>query len=844
MEVKEERSVYSYEEVFSKTKKYFNNDELAANVWINKYALKDLKGNILELDPSDMHRRIAKELARIEAKYPNPLSEEKIFSLIDKFKFLIPQGSPMTGIGNPYQISSLSNCFVIGNKTKADSYGGIMKLDQKLVQLMKRRAGVGADLSFIRPSGTTVKNSARFASGVETFMNRFSNSTREVGQSGRKGALMLTIDIQHPDAEAFIDAKKDKTKVTGANISIKIRDEFMEANLSGKDYTQMFDFEGKIIKKEIDAKKLWDKIINNAWEDAEPGVLFWDTIIRESVADCYWDLGFLTICVNPCGEITLCANDSCRLLAINLYNFVKNCFKENAEFDFDLFKEYAGYAQRIMDDIIDLELECIDKIINKILTDPEEEEFKLVELELWRDIKDICTKGRRTGTGITAEGDMLAALGLRYGTDEANNFAEKVHKELKLSCFRSSVQLAKERGKFPIYDHKREENNPFISRIREEDPELYNDMVIHGRRNIALLTIAPTGTVSLMSQTTSGIEPAFMISYRRRKKLNANDTISRVDFIDEIGDKWEESNVFHHKFKDYLIAKGFTDERIEDLSDDEIKELVEESPYHKATSNDVDWIKKVEMQGRIQKHVDHSISVTVNLPSDVTRELVNDVYVTAWRSGCKGCTIYRDGSRSGVLISAENKKQSEQDTVYKENHAPRRPKELKCNVHRFRNGGQQWIGFVGVLDDRPYEIFTGIIDEIKLPFTIKEGYLLKSKLDGKNKYDFVGMGGAIEYKIEWVNKIFNEEYWNYGRLFSGILRHGMPLQNVVDLINTLKLDGDHISTWKAGVARMIKAYIKDGTKVNGKLCPDCKTEALAYKEGCLTCESCGSSKCS
>jgi len=843
---------YTAEEVKKASFEYFQGDELAATVWSTKYALKDSYGNFYELTPDDMHKRLAREIARIEKHYPNPLTEDELFELFRHFKYIVPQGSPMTGIGNDFQIASLSNCFVIGFDHDADSYGGIIKIDEEQVQLMKRRGGVGHDLSHIRPKGSPVKNSALTSTGIVPFMERYSNSTREVAQDGRRGALMLTVSIKHPDSESFIDAKLEAGKITGANISVKIHDDFMQAALAQETYTQQFPIEDDHpwFKKEIDAHSLWKKIIHNAWQSAEPGVLFWDTITRESVPDCYTDLGFKTISTNPCGEIPLCGYDSCRLLAINLYSYVNHPFTPEASFDFDLFKKHVAVAQRIMDDIIDLEMEKIDKIMAKINADPEDEEIKRTELKLWEKIKNKTSMGRRTGVGTTAEGDMLAALGLRYGTNSAIDFSEQVHKILALAAYRSSVTLAKERGAFSIYDAKREEKNPYILRLREADPELYDEMVKHGRRNIACLTIAPTGTTSIMTQTTSGIEPVFMPVYTRRRKVNPNDKNVRVDFVDENGDSWEEYVVFHHKFVTWMEANHYS--TTQKYTKAELDELVEKSPYYKATANDIDWLKKVQMQGRIQKWVDHSISVTINLPADTTEELVGQLYEEAWRCGCKGVTVYREGSRAGVLLSVEEKK-SEKSGERKicfpqsEEHLIR-PKELDCDVVRFQNAKDKWIAFVGLKDGRPYEIFTGLADDeegIALPKTVTQGKIIKTVDENGNKrYDFQ-FTNKRGYKttIEGLSHKFDKEFWNYAKLISGVLRYGMPIDQVIKLVSGLQLDSESINTWKVGVERALKKYIPDGTEANGKNCPSCGQKTLIYQEGCLTCKNCGYSHC-
>ena len=839
---------YTFDEAYQASLDYFTGDELAAKVWVNKYALKDAFGNIYEQTPTDMHRRLAGEVARVEAKYPNPLSEQELFELFDHFRFIIPQGSPMTGIGNDFQIASLSNCFVVGVEGNADSYGAVIRIDEEQVQLMKRRGGVGHDLSHIRPKGSPVKNSALTSTGLVPFMERYSNSTREVAQDGRRGALMMSVSIKHPDAESFIDAKMTEGRVTGANVSVKIDDEFMEAVVSGAMYHQQYPIAGDdpMVTKLIDARSLWKKIIHNAWKSAEPGVLFWDTILRESVPDSYADLGFRTVSTNPCGEIPLCPYDSCRLLAINLYSYVVNPFSKDAYFDFDLFKKHVGLAQRIMDDIIDLESEKIEKILEKIASDPEGEDIKRTERELWEKIQRKTLAGRRTGVGITAEGDMLAALNLRYGTEEATDFAEKVQKTLALAAYGSSVKMAKERGAFEIYDAKREEHNPFILRLKNESPALYEDMVKYGRRNIACLTIAPTGTTSLMTQTTSGIEPVFLPVYKRRRKVNPNDADVHIDYVDETGDAFEEYVVFHHKFvtwmlaNDYPVTKKYTAE--------EIDHLVALSPYYKATSNDVDWVQKVRMQGRIQKWVDHSISVTINLPNDVSEEMVDKLYVEAWRSGCKGCTVYRDGSRSGVLLSTEKNKKKSEDCMEPPVIVSTRPRELEADVVKFQNNREKWIAFVGLMNGRPYEIFTGLADDeegIMLPKTVEKGSIIKSyDADGRKHYDFQFKNKrGFKMTLEGLDSKFEPEYWNYAKLISGVLRYGMPISQVIKLVQEMELNNESINTWKNGVARALKKYLPNGTELKGQKCPNCGYETLVYQEGCLICKNCGPSRC-
>jgi len=840
------QKTYSQEEAFNASLEYFKGDDLAARVWVNKYALKDSEGNIYELTPDDMHHRIAKEISRIEQKYPNPLNEEQVFNLIKNFKYIVPQGSPMAGIGNPFQIASLSNCFVIGNDGQSDSYGGILKIDQEQVQLMKRRGGVGHDLSHIRPKGSPVKNSALTSTGLVPFMERYSNTTREVAQDGRRGALMLSVSINHPDAEDFIDAKMEQGKVTGANVSVRMDDDFMKAVESGSPYTQKFPVQSPNprVSKTIDAQKLWGKIVHNAWQSAEPGILFWDTIIKESVPDCYSDLGYKTVSTNPCGEIPLCPYDSCRLLAINLFSYVDQPFTDKATFNFKLFKEHIAAAQRIMDDIIDLELEKVDVILEKIKADPELDDTKAVEYNLWTNIKEKAQQGRRTGIGITAEGDMLAALGLRYGSEDANKFSIEVHKTIALEAYRASVHTAKDRGAFEIFDAEREKNNPFILRLKEADDKLYYEMLEYGRRNIALLTIAPTGTTSLMTQTTSGIEPVFLPVYKRRRKVNPNDKDVRIDFVDEVGDSWEEYLVFHHKFKQWMSVKGIDTEK--NYSQEELQKIVENSPYYKATSNDVDWLSKVRLQGAVQKWVDHSISVTINLPNEVSEELVGKLYLEAWKAGCKGVTVYRDGSRSGVLISNESKKSDNEESL---THFPtKRPQILEADVVRLQNNKEKWIAFIGLINDQPYEIFTGMADDedgILIPRWVNNGVIIKSRNeDGSSRYDFQYKNKrGYKTTIEGLSHKFNPEYWNYAKLISSTLRHGMPIEKVVDLINSLQLDSESINTWKNGVARALKRYVADGTEAKGQKCDSCNSKNLIYQEGCLTCKDCGSSKC-
>ena len=846
-----ERKIYTQAEVENATRDYFKGDELAAKVWATKYALKDSFGNIYEKTPDDMHRRLASEIARIEEKYPNPLSKEELFELLRDFKYIVPQGSPMTGIGNEYQVASLSNCFVIGFDGDSDSYGAIIKIDEEQVQLMKRRGGVGHDLSHIRPKGSPVKNSALTSTGLVPFMERYSNSTREVAQDGRRGALMLSVAIKHPDAESFIDAKMESGKVTGANVSVKIDDEFMNAAINNIPYTQQYPLYGNNpwVKKDIDAAALWKKIVHNAWQSAEPGVLFWDTILKESVPDCYAELGYRTVSTNPCGEIPLCPYDSCRLLAINMYSYVNNPFTPEAWFDFDLFSKHVQLAQRIMDDIIDLEMEKIDRIIAKIESDPEDIDIKNTEFQLWEKIKTKTSQGRRTGVGTTAEGDMLAAMGLTYGTDEAIEFSEKVHKAVALAAYRSSVTMAKERGAFSVYDAKREENNPYISRIREADPALYEEMTKYGRRNIACLTIAPTGTTSIMTQTTSGIEPVFMPVYTRRRKVNPNDKNVRIDFVDENGDSWEEFIVFHHKFVTWMEANNYSTTK--NYTKEEVDELVAKSPYYKATANDVDWMKKVQMQGRIQKWVDHSISVTINLPNDVSEELVGKLYEEAWRSGCKGATVYRDGSRAGVLVAMEEKKEEKKDDKERcfcyEDERLVRPRELKCDVVRFQNAKDKWIAFVGLYDGRPYEIFTGLADDeegIVLPKNVTEGKIIKVVDEKGKRYDFQFTNKrGFKTTVEGLSHKFDKEFWNYAKLISGVLRYGMPIDQVIKLVSGLQLDSESINTWKVGVERALKKYIPDGTQISEQACPHCGQKSLVYQEGCLTCKNCGYSRC-
>ena len=845
---------YTYNEAFEASKIYFEGDELAARVWATKYALKDSQGNYFELTPDDMHRRIAREIARIERKYKNPMDEQLLFDLMNHFRYLVPQGSPMAGIGNNLQVGSLSNCFVIGLKGEPDSYGGIIKIDEEQVQLMKRRGGVGHDLSHLRPKGAEVKNSALTSTGLVPFMERYSNSTREVAQDGRRGALMLTVSVKHPDSEAFVDAKMTEGKITGANVSLKIDDAFMQAAIEGKEYTQQYPIHAEKPKytQNIDATTFWNKIIHNAWQSAEPGVLFWDTIIRESLPDCYADLGFKTVSTNPCGEIPLCPYDSCRLLAINLYSYVENPFTPNAKFNFSKFKEHVMYAQRMMDDIIDLEMEKIETIIAKIEADPETDEVKATELNLWKKIKDKTSQGRRTGVGTTAEGDMIAAMGLTYGTEEATKFSVEVHKTLALAAYRSSVMLASERGAFPVFDYKREVNNPFMNRLKEADSELYDLMLKYGRRNIACLTIAPTGTTSILTQTTSGIEPVFLPVYKRRRKVNANDKEVRVDFVDESGDAFEEYVVYHPKFITWMNINGI--EVKDNYTQEQIDEIVAKSPYYKATSNDVDWLNKVKMQGAVQKWVDHSISVTINLPNDVSEDMVNKLYVEAWKSGCKGCTVYRDGSRSGVLISLKSEKKKTT-----ENAAPspadengfvthKRPIELDADVVRFQNNKEKWIAFIGLIDGKPYEIFTGIADDdegIFCPKSVSKGKIIKViDENGQKRYDFQFVNKrGFKTTIEGLSEKFNPEFWNYAKLISGVLRYRMPIAQVLKLVGSLELDNQSINTWKVGVERALKKYLPNGEKASGQTCPNCGQESLVYQEGCLICTNCGTSRC-
>ena len=847
----ETEKTYSYEEAFEASRDYFKGDELAARVWVNKYALKDSYGNIYEKTPEDMHHRIAREIARIEQRYPNGMTEDQVFDLIKDFNHILPQGSPMAGIGNEYQVGSLSNCFVIGLDGAPDSYGGIIKIDEEQVQLMKRRGGVGHDLSHIRPKGSPVKNSALTSTGLVPFMERYSNSTREVAHDGRRGALMLSVSISHPDSEAFIDAKMTEGKVTGANVSVRINDAFMQAAEKGEKYVQRYPIDGEgepLVTREIDASALWRKIVHNAWKSAEPGVLFWDTITRESVADCYADLGFKTISTNPCGEIPLCPYDSCRLIAINLYSYVLNPFTDEARFDFDTFRSHVAAAQRIMDDIIDLEMEKIEKIIAKIEADPETDEVKQTERNLWNKIRTKTLKGRRTGVGTTGEGDMLAALGLRYGTEEATSFSVEVHKALALAAYRSSVEMAKERGAFEMFDAQREANNPYIGRIREADPQLYEDMVKYGRRNIACLTIAPTGTTSLMCQTSSGIEPVFMPVYKRRRKVNPNDPNIHIDYVDETGDAFEEYIVYHHKFITWMQVNGI--EVRNNYTQEEIDDLVKRSPYYKATANDINWLEKVNMQGRIQKWVDHSISVTINLPSDVSEDLINDLYMQAWKVGCKGCTVYRDGSRSGVLIATQKDKKAEEKPVLaiEAHQLLKRPIELDADVVRFQNNKEKWIAFIGLVNNKPYEIFTGLADDedgIFCPKSVNKGKIIKAiDENGNKRYDFQFINKR-DYKttIEGLSDKFNPEYWNYAKLISGVLRYGMPIEQVIKLVGGLELNSESINTWKMGVERALKKYLPNGMQASGQKCPNCGQETLVYQEGCLICTSCGTSRC-
>lgn len=840
---------FSYEECLAAATQYFNGDELAAGVWLNKYALKDSYGNIYEKTPADMHRRMAAEIARVEQKYANPLSEEEIYNLLEGFKYIVPQGGPMTGIGNKYQIASLSNCFVIGNEGPSDSYGGIMKIDEEQVQLMKRRGGVGHDLSHVRPKGSPVKNSALTSTGVVPFMERYSNSTREVAQDGRRGALMLSISIDHPDSEHFIDAKLDGTKVTGANVSIRMTDGFMKAATNGETYLQKYPVNSKnpVFTREVDAQRLWKKVVHNAWASAEPGILFWDTVTREAIPDCYKEYGFETVSTNPCGEIPLCPYDSCRLLAVNLLSYVEDPFSPAAKFNFEKFKKHARLAQRIADDIIDLELEKIDAIIGKIKNDPEGEAVKATELELWEKIKEKCIQGRRTGIGITAEGDMLAALGKRYGSQESIDFCEEVHKNLALEVYRGSVLLAKDRGTFGVFNWELEKNNPFIERLGSADSTLLEDMKKYGRRNIALLTIAPTGTTSLMTQTTSGIEPVFMPSYKRRKKINPNDQNSRTDFVDEVGDHWQEYHVFHHQFANWLKIHDYDLDQVSAMDEDSLESIIAKSPYANSTARDVDWVSKVELQGRVQQWIDHSISVTVNIPEEITEEKVAEIYETGWSSGCKGITVYREGSRSGVLISNDDKKKKQQGEFITDSKAPERPKALEADVVRFRNQDEKWLAVIGLINDRPYEVFTGRAeDSFHLPHWCKSGNIIKEKDDqGNTRYDFQFQDkDGFKITIEGLSRSFNPEYWNYAKLISGVLRHGMPLLDVIHMVDNLHLSNQSLNTWKNGVIRALRSYVPSGTKAENSVCGDCGEDAVVYQEGCLICKNCGNSKCS
>jgi len=838
---------YRYEEVLKHTIDYFGGDELATKVWINKYALKDSKGRIFELSPDDMHRRMAHEIARIEANYSNSLSEEEIYEVLKDFKYIVPQGGSMSGLGNNHQIVSLSNCFVIGQEGNADSYGAILKTDEEQVQLMKRRGGVGHDLSQIRPKGMPVKNSAITSTGVVSFMERYSNSTREVAQDGRRGALMLSISVNHPDVEDFIDAKTDTSKITGANVSIKIDNKFMKAVRENGKYVLKFpvNSDSPIFEKEIEARKIWEKIISNAWESAEPGILFWDTIKEESIPDCYSDLGFNSVSTNPCGEIPLCPYDSCRLLAINLYSYVKNPFSPSATFDTELFENHIMIAQKIMDDIVDLEIEKIDGIIEKIASDPQNKEVKKTELDLWQKIQFKCIQGRRVGIGITAEADMLAAMGYRYGTLEATEFATDIQKKLALSTYRASTKLAKERGSFPIFDSKKERDNPFLQRMNSVDSGLYDDMMKHGRRNIAMLTIAPTGTTSLMTQTSSGIEPVFNVAYKRRRKINPQDKSSTTSFSDKEGDKWEEYRVFHHQFVTWMKENGYDASKIQMLDDEKLNEIIDKSPFYKAMANDVDWIQKVEMQGAIQKWVDHSISVTVNVPNQAPKELIEKIYLKAWETGCKGVTVYRDGSRDGVLISDSSKN----DTLHSdfiETNAPRRPQSIPARIIRFNNHKEKWIAIVGMFNEKPYEIFTGCAeDSFLIPMNVKHGRIIKNKFEGKSRYDFQYQDkDGYNITFEGLSRSFDKDYWNLAKLISGVLRHGMPIKSVVDLVSNLNLNDESLNTWKNGVIRALSKFIPNGTVAKGNSCPECENNSLIYQEGCLTCKDCGYTKCS
>tara|TARA_B100001123_G_C15335798_1_gene1032773 strand:+ start:558 stop:3044 length:2487 start_codon:yes stop_codon:yes gene_type:complete len=827
--------MFKFEEAVRESSEYFCNDELAANVFITKYALTDKHGNLHEKTPDDMHRRLAREFARVESTYPNPLSEEEIYGLFKDFRFIIPQGSPMSGIGNPYQVQSISNCFVI--ESPHDSYGGILKADQELVQIAKRRGGVGFDLSTIRPHGVATANCAKTTDGIEVFMDRFSNSCREVAQNGRRGALMLSISVHHPQICDFIKIKRDLTRVTGANISVRLSDEFLNAVEAGTDVELRFPVDSKepLISKNVDALELWDQIIENAHACAEPGLLFWDTATSMTPSDVYKDEGFGSTSTNPCGEIILSPYDSCRLMVVNLLSFVDNPYTDNASFNYEKMAEVVQKAQRLMDDMIDLEVEQVEKILTKIDMDPEPDEVKQIEKDLWENIKTQAILGRRTGLGVTAVGDALAALGIRYGSSDSIEVVELFYKTLAVNAYRSSCIMAKERGSFEMHDHNKERNHPFLERIFEAAPDVREMSKKYGRRNIALTTTAPAGSVSVLTQTTSGIEPAFMLHYTRRKKLTENDADGRVDFVDESGDRWQEYNVYHHGFKKWMEAFGAGGDEATNN-----EKLVEMSPYNGATANEIDWVAKVKMQAAAQKWVCHAISNTTNLPADVDIETVKDVYLTGWKLGCKGVTVYRDGSRAGVLVGASNESGSEFTTQ----EAPSRPDELKCSIHHASIKGEAWTILVGLMDGRPYEVMGGLQKYIEIPKKYRKGTIIKHHYKTKNsRYDLrIGKNGD-EILIKDIVSVFdNPNHAGFTRTISLALRHGAPLQYIVEqLQKDREMD---MFSFSRVIARVLKNYIKDGTLPGKTTCSNCGAEeSLVYQEGCVMCTACGSGKC-
>ena len=841
---------FTYEDVLKASIEYFNGDELAATTWMNKYAMTDNDGEFVESSPDDMHNRMAKEFARIENDYTlrydlnggtkflseygqqrGPLTEEKIYNLFKRFGYIIPQGSVMSSLGNHYKLASLSNCIVVPEMH--DSYGGVFYTDQQLAQLFKRRCGVGVDISNLRPSGSKVSNAAGSTSGAVSFMNRFSNTTREVAQNGRRGALMLSMDIAHPDVEDFITIKQDLQKVTGANISIRLSDEFMKAVENNKQYTHRWPIDSVNPKftKTIKAKELWDTIIKCAHNTAEPGLIFWDRQHWYSTSSVY--PGYKNTSTNPCSEIAMQGGDSCRLIAINLFKFVENPFTKEAKFNMDNFYRATYEGQRLMDDLVDLETEAISRILKKVEEDDEPENIKGVEKETWELLLKTGKEGRRTGLGFTALADMVAALGMAIDSDTAISKVEEIMKEKCRAEFDSSIDMSLERGSFVGFDAKIEKTSEFVQMLEKELPEVYNRMMEHGRRNISISTVAPTGTLSMLAQTSSGIEPVFMTHYKRRRKLNEQDREAKVDFIDDLGDKWQEFTVYHHNLKTWMDITGETD--------------ITKSPYAGSTAPEIDWNKRIEMQAVVQKYVTHSISSTINLPNDVSLEKVSAIYMDSWKQGLKGITVYRDGSRSGVLVAVDDKKDSVlENTEFKETRAPLRPKKLDAKVVRFQNNKEKWIAVVGLMNGRPYEIFTGKTEDVfVVPQAVEYGWVIKTKKeDGRTQYDFQ-YEDREGYKITMggLSRSFDKEFWNYAKLISGVLRHGMPLHYVVDLIGKMNLYDDNINTWKSGVVRALKTFIPNGTKVSDNICGECGDEGLVYEEGCLKCMSCGYSKC-